>query len=431
MKSLQKNLTYYQNQKQQIINNKGSYQSTRMVNEYGPWQSASYTFLGHDILAKYQLSWWYGVFWKKGRVGQHMKSDVVTQASIRQEIALKLGRPLDEISTNLNISARGEDPTYDTLYGDVVIFNTYTVGYQHRKLEQKQETYFDQAKYDQALVANEKQIEQAQAAIYNKLKSVDNLQRTLFLAELSGQPDAASTVELIKQLGFDANKLAEIAVSNNNISLFDLALQYKANCGSYFINGEALLERIIKEGKESFLQKVLSKNQDLTVLLLNSISKNDILVVDKLLSLKPQLLKQKYDGFTLLQKAIIAKGSSALIQKILSLDSKLVETLSDNSETALKIAIARGDKDIINLITEHANIEIELAQIGSKLRPEAKAHIIASKDFEALIALHSKSLFLPTEASGEKYVNGNNTRNIDVKVLGSDKLPKDDSEGEC
>ena len=132
MKSLQDNLSYYERQKQEIIKNKQSYQTAYYHTDYGPWQSASYTFSWQEILGEVGYGFFYSVFWKADRYGQHMRGDSASQNSIRHTIARKLGRQLDEISPNLCISARGNLPTYQI--DDRAYFSSYTVGYQHSVL---------------------------------------------------------------------------------------------------------------------------------------------------------------------------------------------------------------------------------------------------------------------------------------------------------
>lgn len=403
MKSLQDNLVYYQQQKQTIINNKANYQSTRTISEYGAWQQGSHIVgrvipPGHGV----PIAWFPGL-------------EELMKPELRKTIAKTFSLSLDEIHPDIKYDAR--------LYsfdGNNLSFNG-TVYYQHRKLNKKEERFFDQAKYNQALKECENNITSTQGAIDKLLQSANDSQRAAYLADLFGMDKATPTIELIKSLGFDANELANIAVNKNNQFLFDLALQHGADCCSHFVGGITLLQRIIHEGKELFLQKVLSKNQDLDDTLMNAIKKDDILTIDKLLSLKPELLKQKYAGYTLLQIAIATEGShTEVIKKILSFDKKLAEVLSDNNESALRIAVRIGDKEVIKLVSLYANINVELEQFGNEFGTIAKTGILANRDFVEIIKLHKY------ESNGHSLANYRYGNDLEVEGLGYDNGHKDD-----
>ena len=471
MKSLQDNLSYYERQKQEIIKNKVSYQSVRHYNEYGGWQQGSYTFSGHTILSEHGTNWWYSIKWGKGRFGHHMKSDGATQDSVRHAIAQKLGKPLDEISPYLVINARGEDPTH-WFAEKSKMFNTYTIGYQYRNLFQREERFFDQAKYEQALreceqniastretmievqkqeqlqqqinradqqiagvkaeaanvaakisaanalrveyerkcalleVANKQKqelVDQQKEQIYKALQNADSQQRAFFIAGLWGAEGSEATINYIKSLGFDANQLAHHAIVKNHSALFDLALQSGANCTDYFIGSKTLLQNIIQGDKEVLLQKVLAKGQDLTSTLITAVAQEDMATLNKLLSNNPGLIKQKYAGYSLLQIAISAEESHiGVIRKILELDSKSAEILSNNGESALKIAARRGTEEVVQLVSQHANLEIELEQLGAKVDASAKAEILASNNLQRVIELFREETALAEEHDEHK-----------------------------
>lgn len=414
MKSLEDNLSYYQKQKQTIINNKASYQSTRTISEYGPWQQGSRHASGpaNPVVNGVRISF------------ENMNNDqyAIAQAWFRQRIANECRLSLDEIHPDVRFTgglyAQGHS---GTIFSPAAHSFSYTLHYQHRKLNQRNEKFFDQTKYDQALRECENNITSTQGAIDKLLQSANDSQRAAYLADLFGMDKSTPTIELIKSLSFDTNELANIALNKNDQLLFDLALQHGADCCSHFVDGITLLQRIIHEGKELFLQKVLSKGQDLDDTLMNAIKKDDILTLDKLLSLKPELLKQKYAGYTLLQIAIATEGShTEVIKKILSFDKKLAEVLSDSNESALRIAVRIGDKEVIKLVSLYANINVELEQFGNELRTIAKTGILANRDFVEIIKLHKY------ESKGHSLANYRYGDDLEVKGLGYDNDHKDD-----
>ena len=88
MKRLQDNLDYYNRQYESILNSRDSYTRVRS-NEYGPWQPNTWQVSGAEILGTKGLYWWYGIPWKKGRCGQHMKNDTATRQCVKDFICCK------------------------------------------------------------------------------------------------------------------------------------------------------------------------------------------------------------------------------------------------------------------------------------------------------------------------------------------------------
>ena len=125
MQRLQDNLNYYNRQYQSIVNNKNSYTSTRTEQYYGPWQPNTWQIGGWEIYSTKGLNWWYGIFWKDGRTGQHMKNDTATREDIRQTLAAKLGCSTECIMLDPHINPRGNTPTHHTGCGDAIMFSSY------------------------------------------------------------------------------------------------------------------------------------------------------------------------------------------------------------------------------------------------------------------------------------------------------------------
>jgi hypothetical protein len=464
MKNLQDNLSYYQNQKRLIIDNKESYTSVRYYTEYGSWQYAGHTFSGYEILSEHGTSWWYPIKWGRGRFGYHMKDDNWTKDSVRKAIAKKLNRDIEEISSQVAISARGEDPTHWFGRKDKM-FNTYTVGYQHRRSIPKEEVYFDQTKYEKALSECEQNIINSQAAIidfqinqtrgqitnkqneisalsqkirientkcqdikykisqvqntnnlirdkindqhkatYNMLQLASEDQRAFFLFELFGKQGSEFVINTIKSLGFNANYLAYLALQKSHNELLELSLQYGADFCNHFVENRTLLQHLLHGNNDAFVQKILSKNKNLTSTLVNAISQDDLVSLEKLLSKDPSLLKQKYAGYSLLQIAIAAEGAhSEVIKKILSFDSKAAEILTSNGESALKIAVRCGSPtEIIKIIAEHANLRLEINQLG------AKASNLEAQDIDSVVKIFATEIAELTNLDNTSLIGSQN-----------------------
>jgi len=131
-------------EKYDVFANKQNY--TSLQTTYGNVQNSTYTFNVWELL---QHGWSYNIHWKQHREGVHLRGDSITSAAIRKTIAEKLQLPIDAISPNLQLNARGNGAPFLEIVDGQFAWETYSVVYKHRKLEEKM--LFDQEKYEAAL----------------------------------------------------------------------------------------------------------------------------------------------------------------------------------------------------------------------------------------------------------------------------------------
>ena len=143
-KDMTSNLAAAIQEKEHVVSNKLNYTSIKPT--YVTVQAAEHTFPLSDVTAN---NWWFGMYWKQSRYGVHLRNDPETQIAIREKIAEKVQLPVDEIDPNLHIHARGNGAPDQNIQPKFYAWKTYTVGYKHRKLEEK--LVFDQEKYESAL----------------------------------------------------------------------------------------------------------------------------------------------------------------------------------------------------------------------------------------------------------------------------------------
>ena len=176
------------------------------------------------------------------------------------------------------------------------------------------------------------------------------------------------TINKIKELGFDANHLAYLSIQQNHKVLFELSLQRGADYNSYFAEGRTLLQHLIHSKNDLFIQKALVQCENLSTTAISAIEQNDTLSIAKIVAHDSSLLKQKYDGYSLLQTAIIKNVSTSIVALLLELDNTYSALLSDNGESALKLALIGGNPEIIKLLIDHINLAAELNQLGVVLK---------------------------------------------------------------
>ncbi|WP_375333172.1 ankyrin repeat domain-containing protein [Candidatus Tisiphia endosymbiont of Psammoecus bipunctatus] len=257
--------------------------------------------------------------------------------------------------------------------------------------EKQQKIAAEQARLDAVKHGNDvinANISKQQKANFDMFQSLNSKQRAFFLSELFGKSDSESMtmISIIKSLGVDADELAYYAIKKTHNELFELALYYGANCCNYSVEGKTLLQQLVHNGNESFIKKVLATGQDLASTVVEAIGQNDVVTISKLSSYDSSLLSQKFAGYTLLQIAISAQKTE-IVQKILQLGSSSAEVLTNNGESALKIAVRSGNDEIIKMVAQHANLQIEIAQLGSKVDQVFKAMILEHQDIVTVIKL--------------------------------------------
>lgn len=236
-------------------------------------------------------------------------------------------------------------------------------------------------------------------ALINGYRNLDGKVRSFILSELFYNTDQASkiSVEVIKSVGFDANDLAYLAIQNDNISLFDLALYYSADCSNYLINDQTLLQQASAAGKQDFIEKILERGPSLTNTLLNALKHNDTITIGKLISNNSNLAFEKFAGYTLLQLAITTKKTD-VVETILSIEESVIDILSDNGESAFKIAVRSADENMVEVLSSRVNITQEISQLGSDLSFDEMESLQDTNDIYLLTNLLKRKIDLEKES---------------------------------
>ncbi len=247
-----------------------------------------------------------------------------------------------------------------------------------------------------ANVQSQKQINDLANNSVEALKSAGIEKRTWILSELFGKPENQKIIEIINSLGFNPSELAYLAMGKVDSNLFDFAMLHFADCSNYQVRDKTLLQLAINSGREDFVQRILSKNSDMTGTLLNAISQNDLVTLNRLFSNDVSLLHKKISGYTVLQLAVSLKDPQIdVVKRILELDQNLIKTLSDNKESALKIAVRTTNKEIVKLLSKYADFQVEFSQLRSD---DANEEI---NNVESVIKFLSEEVVGPTEKQND------------------------------
>lgn len=252
---------------------------------------------------------------------------------------------------------------------------------------------------EEQATATRKKIENDRNDLINDYRQIDEKARAFMLSELFNNTDQSSkiSVEIIKSVGFDANDLAFWAIKNNDLSLFDLALHYSADCSNYLINEQTLLQQVTNAGKQDFVQKILARGPDLTSTLVNAVKCNDGITVGKLISSNTELVFEKFAGYTLLQLAIATKKID-VVQQILSIEDSVMQILTARGDSAFKIAVRSSNEQIIQALLPYLDINQEIVQLGTIINFDEMLHLQETRDTNILIELFKRKIMIEKES---------------------------------
>lgn len=181
--------------------------------------------------------------------------------------------------------------------------------------------------------------------------------RAHLLMELFGKNDAESQeiVNAIKLYGFDVhyNNKQELsplhlAIKNNDINLFNLVLSQDAT----ILEEYSLISYAISQNREQMIERMFKSMDDFNYILRHAIEENDLLVLEKILHFKPELIHTKLQGHTLLQIAI-ENGKFDIAKQLLNIDESIANILSNDGDTALFTALKSSKAGFTELILNY------------------------------------------------------------------------------
>ena len=224
----------------------------------------------------------------------------------------------------------------------------------------------EEERFKKAIDEEKKRYTELDQEIFDTLKSTTPAKRAFLLNECFDREDMQKYVKIIKSVGFDANELACFAIEKNHEALFDLALEYGANCASYALNEKTLLQNLISQNNENFVRKILSKEDlNLDVTLLNAVYQEDTKSLGYLFKHDKDITQKLINGYNMFHRAV-ASSKDVAAQKILELDPEAINSTSMYQLTPLEIAVRSSDDKMIDFIFSKVSMSEELVRIIQK-----------------------------------------------------------------
>jgi hypothetical protein len=404
METLQYNIEYNQLQEIKKQTNVQS-ASGKNVDNNPSWQPSIYMFSGKEMLEKYKFNWFWGKYVDDEENGtgyvQYLKNDPVTCESIRSEIVEKLKHPEENIrllEVKLIVKMR---PPQMKLEGveNSIIFDKYSVAYEYRDL--KNHIFINDNKTTKSYVSSSEVIKSPglystdekyslqEREIIENLLSEDDRGRAELLSDVFNQTDSEFKINQIKAIGFDANYLSYLSIQREDSDLFAFSCAYGPDYANYLVEDKTLLQHLAHSNNSEQIQQCIESSPYLGITVASAVKQSDLLTINHLISHDVNLLKNHYDGYTIMQMAVMQGSDISIetIETLIELDNSCCSILAGSGESTLKLAAGNVNEEIIKLIKKHASIEEEIKQLSSDVDAQLKAEILKNQDIETLIRL--------------------------------------------
>lgn len=200
------------------------------------------------------------------------------------------------------------------------------------------------------LVKAQSQLSETKKKISSYIEGLNGEHRAFILANHFYTKGSEYLCKVLESQGFDANVLAHIALSKNDSTLFDVAINSGANLDSYFVGNKTLLQLVLEKADEQSVKKAIDSTYKCDHTLLNALNQNDLSTIKTLISSKPSLASTLiFNDSTILQYAI-SRGNKEIINTIIEIAPQSLLSTNNNDETCEQIAKRSGNQEILQLL---------------------------------------------------------------------------------
>ena len=419
METLQDNIEY--NQLQEVRKQINARLASNNYLDNNPsWLPSIYMFSGKEMLKKYKFNWFWGKHVEDEESGpghiQYLKNDPITCESIRNEILEKLKYDEENIRLLEGKLIVKVFPPQMRLKGfeNSIIFDKYSVAYEYRDLNNhifvndnktaKSDVSSSEVIRSPGLYRTDEQYSLREKEIIEKILSKDDKGRAELLSDVFNQTDSEFTINQIKSIGFDANYLSYLSIQREDSDLFAFSYAYGPDYANYLVEDKTLLQHLVHSNNSEQIQQCIESSTYLGITVASAVKQSDLFTIKHLISRDVHLLKNHYDGYTIIQMAVMQGSDISMetIEALIELDNSCCSILAGSGESTLKLAAGNANEEIITLIKGHASIEEEIKQLSSYVDAQLKAKILENQDIDTLIRL-----FKGENISPEQYIEDN------------------------
>jgi hypothetical protein len=174
----------------------------------------------------------------------------------------------------------------------------------------------------------------------------------------------------------------------DNPDLFAFSHSYGTDYANYLVKDKTLLQHLVHSNMTEQIQQGIESSPYLGVTVASAIKQSDLSTIKHLLSHDIHLLKNHYDGYTIIQMAVMQDDISIeTIEALIELDSSSCSILARSGESVFKIACESGRDDIIEVLAQHIDISQEINQLSTDISANVKAEIAERNDDYTLTQL--------------------------------------------
>ena len=203
--------------------------------------------------------------------------------------------------------------------------------------------------------------------VMQRLQNISETERSS-MAHKMIVTDNKTILKILEQLGFWTEKLAEIAVTENQQIVFDYCLNKGLKYDSLVNEQDTLASFIIKNGNEYFKNQLFASNQEFKTTIFLACANNDFDVLAELLKHDAQALHKFKEvegcGLSALQYAIACKNV-ALLDFIAKHDASCFNEAVIGYDSYFKMALCYNSAEIIKLVSTHSDYKQELVDLIS------------------------------------------------------------------
>jgi hypothetical protein len=205
---------------------------------------------------------------------------------------------------------------------------------------------------------------QAKSNLTHYLEKLSEQQRACIVASEFETLNSEYLIETIRDIGFDYNVLASIAIDSDNISLLGFALDLGANLDSHLIENKTLVQHAITKGNSSVINKVIISTKVFENSLFYSLQQNDELSLKVILSYSPELaVNLLFEDYSLLHYAIANNQISTVSYLINTFPNTITQT-NAGGDSCFKIALRTGSNEMVGIVSQHVHLTQEYIDLN-------------------------------------------------------------------
>ncbi len=201
--------------------------------------------------------------------------------------------------------------------------------------------------------------------LQEKLQSLSEVERAQVAHKMIANKDQV-ILQILEKIGFFVEKVAQIAVDKNQLTIFNYCLDKGINYDLLINEQDTLASCILKSGNVDFMKQLFSSGQELKMTLFMACVNNDFSSLEVLLKHDSNILQKFKEiegcGFSLLQYAV-ASNNAALVDFAVKHDADCFKEAIIGYSSYFEMALVYNSTEIIKSLSANCDVEQELINL--------------------------------------------------------------------